>query len=236
MRADPVTGEVLQGPLEPVYVYEAPVRLAHWVFAIAITVLAVTGYLIGDPISIQQGEASESFFFGWIRTIHFIAGYVLAIMFVVRVYWAIVGNKSARSIFVPPLWSPRWWKGVFAQGGYYLFIGRERLWVGHNPLAQAAMFFMFTLGVIFMILTGFGLYAQQWGWGLTPMNLFGWQLVLFEQPQTLRTLHHLGMWYVLLFVMVHVYMVFREDIMSGQSVISTMVNGVRMWKAKPKAH
>ena len=236
MRADSVTGEVLQGPLEPVYVYEAPVRLAHWVFVIAITVLAVTGYLIGDPISIQQGEATESFFFGWIRTIHFIAGYVLAIMFVVRLYWAFVGNKSARSIFIPPFWSPRWWKGVFAQAGYYLFLSRERLWVGHNPLAQAAMFFMFVLGVIFMIFTGFALYAEQWGWGQTPMNLFGWQFVLLEQPQMVRTLHHLGMWYILLFVMVHVYMVFREDIMSGESVIGTMINGIRMWKGKVKAH
>jgi Ni/Fe-hydrogenase 1 B-type cytochrome subunit len=236
MRADPVTGEVLQGPLEPVYVYEAPVRLAHWVFVIAITVLAITGFLIGDPISIQQGEATNSFFFGWIRTIHFIAGYVLAIMFVVRLYWVFVGNKSARSIFIPPFWSPRWWKGVFGQAGYYLFVGKDRLWVGHNPLAQAAMFFMFTLGVIFMIFTGFALYAEQWGWGLTPMNLFGWQFVLLEQPQMVRTLHHLGMWYILLFVMVHVYMVFREDIMSGESVIGTMINGIRMWKHKVKAH
>jgi Ni/Fe-hydrogenase 1 B-type cytochrome subunit len=236
MRADPVTGEVLQGPLEPVYVYEAPVRLAHWIFAIAIVVLAITGYLIGDPIAIQQGEAVHSFFFGWIRTIHFIAGYVLAITFVVRLYWVFVGNKSARSIFIPPLWSFRWWKGLFGQATYYLFVGKERLWVGHNPLAQAAMFFMFVLGVIFMILTGFALYAEQWGWGLTPMNLFGWQFKLLEQPQMVRTLHHLGMWYVLLFVMVHVYMVFREDIMSGESVIGTMINGIRMWKQKVKAH
>jgi Ni/Fe-hydrogenase 1 B-type cytochrome subunit len=68
------------------------------------------------------------------------------------------------------------------------------------------------------------------------MNLFGWQFKLMEQPQTVRTLHHLGMWYILLFVMIHVYMVFREDIMSGQSVIGTMINGIRMWKHKLKAH
>ena len=34
-------------PLEQVYVYEAPVRLWHWVMMVAIIVLAVTGYLIG---------------------------------------------------------------------------------------------------------------------------------------------------------------------------------------------
>ena len=43
MRIDPVSGEVLAGPLEPIYVYEAPVRLWHWVMMIAMFVLAGTG-------------------------------------------------------------------------------------------------------------------------------------------------------------------------------------------------
>ena len=41
----------------------------------------------------------------------------------------------------------------------------RELWVGHNPLAQIAMFAMFTLGTLFMIVTGLALYAEQWGWG-----------------------------------------------------------------------
>jgi len=28
--------------------------------------------------------------------------------------------------------------------------------------------------------------------------------------------------------------VFREDVMSGQSVIGTMTNGIRMWKNEPR--
>ena len=70
------------------------------------------------------------------------------------------------------------------------------------------------------------LYAQQWGWGETPMNLFGWVFVVFGDPQQVRTLHHLCMWYVLLFVLVHVYMVFREDIMSGGTVFGVMGSGI----------
>ncbi len=34
-----------------VYVYEIPVRLWHWVNALAIIVLAISGYLIGSPLS-----------------------------------------------------------------------------------------------------------------------------------------------------------------------------------------
>jgi Ni/Fe-hydrogenase 1 B-type cytochrome subunit len=236
MRVESVSGRVLGGPLEPVYVYEAPVRLWHWVMMLAMIVLAGTGYLIGSPPPAIGGEAAFSYFFAWIRIVHFISAWVFALAFIVRIYWAIVGNHHARSIFLPPFLSGAWWRGLFRQMGYYLFLRREAdLWVGHNPLAQLAMFLMYTLGALFMIITGFALYSEQWGWGSVPMQLFGWVFVLFGDPQMVRTLHHLGMWYLLLFALIHVYMVIREDVMSGESVIGTMVNGIRLFKREPGA-
>lgn len=236
MNIHPVTGQVLSAPLETVYVYEAPVRVWHWVMVLAMIVLAATGYLIGSPPPSISGEATFSYLFAWIRMIHFIAAWIFAVGFLVRIYWAFVGNHHARSIFIVPVWSGAWWRALFGQAAYYLFLRKEaHLWVGHNPLAQLAMLLMFVLGSIFMIVTGFGLYAQQWGWGLTMMNLFGWVTVLFGDPQTVRTLHHLGMWYLLLFAMIHIYMAIREDIMSNQTIISTMTNGLRVFKRHPRA-
>jgi Ni/Fe-hydrogenase 1 B-type cytochrome subunit len=45
-----------------------------------------------------------------------------------------------------------------------------------------------------------------------------------------HTFHRLGMWVMLIFTMAHIYMAFREDIMSKQSIVSTMVNGYRYFK------
>ena len=234
MRVERVTGRVIEGPLEDVYVYEAPVRIWHWVVVLSMIALAVTGYLIGSPPPAIGGEPYDTYFFAYVRMIHFIAAWVFVVAFVVRVYWAFAGNHHARSIFLPPVFSGAWWRGLFSQARYYLFLKSESdLWTGHNPLAQIAMFAMFTLGAIFMIVTGLALYSEQWGWGLLPMNLFGWVFVLFGDPQTVRTLHHLCMWYLLLFAFIHMYMVFREDVMSGESVIGTMINGIRMWKREP---
>jgi Ni/Fe-hydrogenase 1 B-type cytochrome subunit len=144
-------------------------------------------------------------------------------------------NHHARAIFLPPLWSVAYWKGMVLQALYYLFLReRSERWLGHSPLAQTAMFFMFTLGAIVLIVTGPGLYAQGYGWGSTWMNLFGWVTVLFGTPQAVRTAHHLAMWYVLVFALVHMYMVFREDVMGEASVVGTMVNGIRMWKGDPR--
>ena len=41
------------------YVYEAPVRAWHWINALAIVVLGITGYFIGQPLWSLPGEASK---------------------------------------------------------------------------------------------------------------------------------------------------------------------------------
>jgi Ni/Fe-hydrogenase 1 B-type cytochrome subunit len=38
------------------------------------------------------------------------------------------------------------------------------------------------------------------------------------------------MWYLIMFTIVHLYMVVREDICSGETVMSTMINGWRVEK------
>src|SRR5512135_3542427 len=87
----------------PAYVWQAPVRIWHWVMALAMLVLWGTGYFIGAPLPSVPGEASDNFLMGYIRFAHFAAGYVFAIVFVMRVYWAFVGNRYSREIFVLPV-------------------------------------------------------------------------------------------------------------------------------------
>jgi Ni/Fe-hydrogenase 1 B-type cytochrome subunit len=235
MKVNRVSGRVLSGPFEPVYVYEAPVRFWHWAMVLCVVALAGTGYLIGSPLPAIGGEATFSYFFANIRLIHFIAAMLFAVLFLVRLVWAIVGNHHARSIFIPPVWSGEWWSGLFSQLAYDMFLRREaHHWVGHNPLAQLVMFLMFVLGAIAIMLTGFSLYAEQYGWGSAWMNAFGWVNVLLGGSQMVRTVHHLTMWYLLVFSLIHVYMVFREDIMGGGTVVSTMVNGIRMFKREAR--
>jgi Ni/Fe-hydrogenase 1 B-type cytochrome subunit len=222
------------GNLFPVYVWQVPVRIWHWVMALAMVVLAVTGYLIGSPPPSVGGEASNSFLFGYIRFAHFAAAYVFAVSFVLRLIWVFVGNRFAREIFLVPLkmLDPAWWGGLFDQTRYYLFLKPSaRPWQGHNPLAMAAMFFMYVLGTLFMICTGFALYGEGLGMDSWAFTLFSsWVLPLAGDSQNVHTLHHLGMWYLLVFSLVHLYMVIREDICSEETVISTMINGWRVAK------
>lgn len=214
-----------------VYVYEAPVRLWHWVNALMITLLAITGYLIANPLPTLPGEASDHFLMGYIRFVHFAAAYVFVIAFIGRLYWAFVGNEHAQELFKLPMFRPYFWSDLLHELRWYAFIEKEpKKYVGHNPLAHVFMVVFITIGGFAMVLTGFALYSEQTGLGSWQDDLFGWLIPMVGQSQDVRMWHHWGMWIIVTFVMLHVYVAIREDILSRQSMISTMLSGWRMFK------
>lgn len=214
-----------------IYVYEAPVRLWHWVNALAMVMLAVTGYFIGRPLPAVPGEAAENFLMGYIRFAHFAAAYVFAFGLLGRSYWALVGNHHARQIFRLPLASRAWWSEVLFELRWYLFLEKTpKKYVGHNPMAQLMMFFFFTILAVGMVCTGFALYSEGAGPAHWSDALFGWVIPAVGGSLQLHSLHRLGMWIMMTFALVHIYAAIREDIMSRQSLISTMVSGWRMFK------
>jgi Ni/Fe-hydrogenase 1 B-type cytochrome subunit len=174
-----------------VYVWEAPVRLWHWVMMLAMFVLIGTGFLIGVPPPAVGGEAYDTFWFGYIRFAHFAAGYIFAVFFVLRVYWAIVGNKYSREIFFVPfsLLTPKFWRGLINDVLFYLYLRREPgSYEGHNPLAALAMFFMYLLGAVWMILSGLALYGEGAGMGSWQFTYFtSWLQPWVGDSQQLHT-------------------------------------------------
>lgn len=214
-----------------VYVYEAPVRLWHWVNALAILVLIVTGYLIGSPPPTVAGEASQHFVMGYIRFAHFTAGQILAVGFLLRGYWVFVGNEHSRQIYYVPIWRASYWKELAHEIRWYAFLEKAPMkYVGHNPLAQTAMFVMYTLTAAFMIVTGFALYSEREGADSWEAKLFGWVFYIWPNSQEVHTWHHLGMYVIVTFIIIHIYAAVREDIMSRQSIISSMISGERHFK------
>ena len=215
-----------------VYVYEAPVRIWHWLNAAAILVLCVTGYFIGKPLpSFTGAEATYQFFFGYVRFAHFAAGMILTMGFFGRIYWAFVGNHHARQLFTFPFWSRHFWAEVIFELRWYFFLAREpKKYEGHNPLAQLAMFFFITVATVFMIVTGFALYAEGLGQAHWLYGLFGWVIEMAGNSLAVHMLHRMGMWAMVIFVIIHIYVAVREDIMSRQSIVSTMISGHRTFK------
>ena len=216
--------------LRRIYVWELPVRLYHWVNALAVTALAVTGYMIGRPLSlVSGGEASFSFFFGWVRFIHFVAAFVFFFNFLGRIYWGFAGNRYARWDNFIPLSGKQFTKQLgevveVLKVDVLLAKAKPMESVGHNALAGWTYFLTF-LAFVFQSVTGFGLYAaMSTSW--LP-QLFVWIVPLMGGDFAVRQWHHVTMWFFVIFSMVHVYLVFYHDYVEGRGVISSMAGG---WK------
>lgn len=104
------------------YVFEAPVRLWHWLTVGCMLVLMVTGYFIGRPLPSVSGEATYLFYMGDIRLVHFSAAMVFTVILLMRIYWAFVGNRYSRELFIVPVWRRSWWRGAFSVVRWYLFL------------------------------------------------------------------------------------------------------------------
>jgi Ni/Fe-hydrogenase 1 B-type cytochrome subunit len=213
-----------------VYVWELPVRLFHWLNALAITVLAVTGYIIARPPAILSStEATDLYWFGILRATHFIAAYVFLFALILRVYWLFVGNQfgswSAYNVFNKRAMGSL----VHVIKTDILLINEKdpiicRFSIGHNVVAASAYIVFFILFLI-MIFTGFGLYADMSEWWLP--NLFAWVPAAMGGDMEARFLHHITMWFIVFIVIIHVYLVLYHGWLEGRGEVSSMISGYK---------
>lgn len=213
-----------------VYVWQAPVRMYHWVNAVCVFVLIATGLVIGNPPAFMSTrEASAAYWFGWIRFLHFTAAYVMSFAFLVRIYWLFRGNQySSWRAFLPTTWErlkTQWTEAVNVLRVDILQIQQKPIdYVGHNGLAAATYFFVF-LATAFQIMTGAALYAPMSSSWLP--HLFAWVSPLMGGDALVRMWHHAFAWVFILFSGIHLYLTIFHDMTEGKSEISSIITGVR---------
>ncbi len=209
-----------------VYVWEFPVRLYHWVNAITVTILIVTGYIIGNPTTITYGnEAYQQYWFGTIRFLHFLSAFIFFFNFLVRIYWGFVGNKFARWNNFIPLKKEQWREMIeILKVDILQTKMRGRISLGHNALAGLIYFLSFMV-FLFQCITGFAMYSSM---SSSPLpRLFNWVVPLMGGDFAVRQWHHMFMWFFVVFIIIHVYLVFYHDYVEGRGTTSSMVGG---WK------
>lgn len=79
-----------------VTLWGVPLRTMHWLAALCIVVLAVTGLYIGKPYFMTTGQASSHYLMGWMRFLHFAAAGVFVMTAIIRAYWLFAGNRYER--------------------------------------------------------------------------------------------------------------------------------------------
>jgi Ni/Fe-hydrogenase 1 B-type cytochrome subunit len=189
--------------LQRTYVWEVPVRLAHWLIFLSVVVLAATGYYISNPFMSVPGEARQHFVTGYVRIVHSYAAIVFTLSVLSRLAWMFLGRPPARwDQFIP--WSRERRQGVVQMTLYYLFLrDRPTREAGHNALAGLTYVFVYAL-LVLQMLTGLGLYGKAARLD-SPMHGFQFLAYVFGGPQYTRWLHHGFMWLLFGFFVHHLY-------------------------------
>ncbi len=205
------------------YVWESPVRIFHWMIALAIPVLLATGFYIAWPFASVQGEATGNFLMGRMRQIHFGAGYVLLAAFAIRIYWFFAGNHYARSGF-PFVWKKAWWTHLGEQAREYLTIRLTKRFVGHNQLgALSYLLFVGLMGGA-EIATGFAMYSESNPGGFWS-RVFGWVIPFCGGSYQTHQWHHFFAWGILLFIAIHIYIVVLDSIYLDNGMVGSIFTG-----------
>jgi len=228
VRASPPVRAADRGMFIFVKLWSAWLRFLHWSWALLILILIATGLEI-ETMYLSAGltRSEPGFFFGYVRLVHYICGWLLAIAILARLvdaFWTRNRFEDWRSLIPVKSWQD--FKNLFIGLGDYVLLRTDegKKYLGHDPLAQLSFTFIY-LVIIAAIISGFSLYglyeSGNWffSWFAWPVQHFGGNGV--------RLFHVTMMWLIILFVPVHVYLVIRADGYAREGSLSSMLSGGR---------
>ncbi|HVB33018.1 MAG TPA: Ni/Fe-hydrogenase, b-type cytochrome subunit [Patescibacteria group bacterium] len=212
-----------------VYVWEKPVRIAHWVIFFSIFVLAFTGYYMYNPFVISRGNSV--FLMAKMHFVHEVTAFVFIGAVLVRSYWWFTGSGWAHwTGFVS---AKGWWRrGLWRQLKYYFFLrNRPSTTLGHNPLASVTYMFIWALFVV-EIVTGMALLDFVGGLGHGALAVcFGWVFSILSVTYV-REVHFLIMFAFLAFVIHHVYSAVLVSMEEGTGLMDAIFSGYKFFPAR----
>jgi len=213
------------------YEFSVGLRWTHWLRALSIVVLTVTGFYIAY-VFVAPATSDEPVLFlnAKFRMWHQIAGFVLIAVTLFKSYLFLVDRLSAKErISILDFISPKVW---IQQIKYYLFMGKHpKLRGAYNPLQFGAYILLYTM-VFGICLTGLILYVHVYHQGL------GGFLYPFMRPieallgglAIVRELHHIIMWGILIFMPIHIYLAVFSSVMGKEGSMDAIISGSKFPK------
>jgi len=211
--------------------FSAGYRWQHWIRALSIVVLTVTGFYIAVPFVVQTPNSEPtSFMYALFRSWHIIFGFIMTWVILYKSYLFIFGRKhqmerdAIKDIVNPVVW--------IKQIGYYLFISKHPKLSGvYNPV-QFMAYVGFYVMMFLLIITGFILYVHVYHDGLggfmyDPMMSLE---VMMGGLAMVREIHHITMWGVILFVLAHVYMAVFNAVYGKEGAMDAIFSGLKWHK------
>lgn len=207
----------------PDFVYSWSNRILHWIRALVITGLIITGFYLAHPFLSPEGSTDKLLFGTWAMW-HYILGFVLISSGLLRIYLFFFGKdsngelRSLRDVFSLKSW-------IVSLKSYFFF-GELRKIGLYGPL-QFITYFIITVLVITASITGLTLYVHVYHQGVGGLLYDTMRIVeaWMGGLATVRYIHHITMWGYLIFIPIHIYMVIWSAIRFKHAALDVMFTG-----------
>lgn len=207
-----------------IYVRSLPVRVCHWIIFFCFLILVATGMYIAHPY-LYAPTTGDPFVMGTVRFTHFYTAIVFDIAFGAELFMILIGGRYERyDQFIPM--SRKRWRSVVESSKFYLFLRRmPPMTVSHDGLDGIVFVIGFVIEIV-IILTGFAMWSDITSYN-SPLTYLSFLVPLFGGLQTARFIHHVTMWAMIVFVLLHVIRVVAMAAIKRDGTVDSIVSGYR---------
>ena len=138
-----------------------------------------------------------------------------------RIFLYLFGNKQERILEHLPV-TPRNIKNLFSTILQYSYIkeGHDPDRLGHNVLAGIT--YVITIAAaVFQLISGFYMLFPE----IAIWEKYG--VMIFGSQQMARYIHHMLMWWFMIFALIHIYLTIWNDVKQPEGLISSIFTGVK---------
>jgi len=221
-------------PKMVVYVFGRYVRAAHWIRNAALIWLILSGIYIANPFLARafSSDTANNFILAQVRGWHVAAGWILLAFTIGRIYQFLFINREgklglgAELRMAPILFD---WKAWRDQLKFYLLMSREHphlTYSNYGPL-QYLVYTALYAALLIISVTGILLAAPYVQGGIADFgaNLLRPIEVAVGGLANIRMLHHVTMWFFILFTVVHIYMAVWNSLRAGNLLVEGIISG-----------
>lgn len=215
-------------------------RIVHWVNVISVIAAVITGLYIAHPYyqSFIADPAVDKYVMAWNRWIHLMGAILLDITSVVVAYLYFFSRfEKAYKKLIPSVQNIREFGQVVIN---LLTLNRKKEFSSaHGDSFNAVYFAIMHLLLIFMLLSGLQMYVQGLGSGISSIGAWwplmlhlatDWTLAVFGGNMGVRIAHHITMWWIIAWVMFHVYYQIWRTIFWKEGDIAIVIGGTKFVK------
>jgi len=230
-------------------------RLNHWVVAICMVAAVITGLYIGHPYyqSFIADPAVDKYVMAWNRWIHFMVAIIFDVSSIVVAYMYFFSRFEKPYKKLIPTWSNI--KEFGAVLVNLLTLNRVKKFdSSHADSFNAVFFFIFHILLLWMLLSGLQLYVHglasgessigSWwpamlhlatDWTVPVSSLILGSTATGHNIMDVRILHHISMWFIIAWVVFHIYYQVWRTIFWKEGDIAIVVGGSKFVKEDKEA-